>query len=359
MFGNYPESEDEEIKGPSIVAYNLFKEMSKYYDVEFYSLKRGRKNCNSTEKKVHFLSSFELFRRLLYNKYDLLHVTNAIGRTYFIIKLARFFKRFKMLYTANGSAKTEAEHGMCPRPFISVLAEKGMVLSSNHVVCVSELLKNREIEHYGIDEKKVSVIGSGIDIEEMQKESLNKKKEGDTKKSMKRILTVGTAIVKNIDGLIEEFLKINRDDVELYIIGGENENIREIKSKFAKNNNMSRVKFTGAISHKEVLQYYKNGDIYVQASFWDAYPIAVLEALAFGLPVIVTDRVGTCSIIENGTNGLVVKHDEKGAIRKAIEKLLDSEELRRKLGTNGYELAKRQSWGKVGKEYKKIYDELI
>ncbi|MEM2900086.1 MAG: glycosyltransferase family 4 protein, partial [Thermoplasmata archaeon] len=175
----------------------------------------------------------------------------------------------------------------------------------------------------------------------------------------KRILTVGTAIVKNIDGLIEDFLEIDREDIELYIIGGENENIRKIKSKYANNKNICRVKFTGALSHKEVLEHYRNADIYVQASIWDAYPIAVLEALAFGLPVIITDRVGTYSIIDNGTNGLVVKHDEKGAIRKAIETLLDSEELRNKIGKNGYELAKRESWDNIGKEYKKIYEQLL
>ena len=76
----------------------------------------------------------------------------------------------------------------------------------------------------------------------------------------------------------------------------------------------------------------QDADFFVLPSVEDAFGLVTLEAMASGLPVIVTDHVGASELISSGKDGLVVTAGDATALADAVGELLENEDLRRELG---------------------------
>lgn len=84
-----------------------------------------------------------------------------------------------------------------------------------------------------------------------------------------------------------------------------------------------------------VFSFYRNADLFVLASRHEGMPNALLEAMACGLPAIVSNASpGPLELVENGINGLVVPVEDVSALANAIQRLMDDSELRQRLGNN-------------------------
>lgn len=77
---------------------------------------------------------------------------------------------------------------------------------------------------------------------------------------------------------------------------------------------------------------YRDADIFVHFSYLDAYPSTVLEAGAYGLPVVVNNIGGMTEQVNDGDNGYIVNLEDSGAVENRIEKLCDDPALRDILG---------------------------
>lgn len=92
------------------------------------------------------------------------------------------------------------------------------------------------------------------------------------------------------------------------------------------------VRFTGSLSGAAVYEQFKAADYFVLPSYSEGLPISILEAGMFGLPVITTPVGAVTDLVEDWRNGLLVPPGDVNALREAINRLLDSAELRMKLG---------------------------
>jgi len=86
----------------------------------------------------------------------------------------------------------------------------------------------------------------------------------------------------------------------------------------------------------------------------DRFGIVLIEAMASGLPIVVSNIPAVRNIVENGKTGLLVKPSAED-FAKAIEKLLNSSQLRKKLIKNGLEEAKKYNWDKIVEKYEDVY----
>ena len=75
-------------------------------------------------------------------------------------------------------------------------------------------------------------------------------------------------------------------------------------------------------------------------SLWEGLPLALLEAMSAGLPIVATKVEGIEEIIQDGKNGRLVEPAEPMALSQAIIQLLSDEELRKRLGSAGEALVK-------------------
>lgn len=110
----------------------------------------------------------------------------------------------------------------------------------------------------------------------------------------------------------------------------------------------------------DVELYYAAADVYVGPSLEDAFALPPAEAMACGLPVIVSSQAGVCEIITDGLDGFILKDPrDAGALALLIGRLLEDPELRRRLGDNAARTARGYTWGRNAAEMHEVFQEVI
>ena len=117
-----------------------------------------------------------------------------------------------------------------------------------------------------------------------------------------------------------------------------------------------RLKFVG-VTH-DVPSHLRAADLFVLPSKREGLPVALLEAMACGLPCVASRLPGsTEAIIEDGSNGLLVAPGDVAALTHAIGKLLDDQDLRHRLGAAARAtIAHRFASGEVADRWLEAYD---
>ncbi|MEM0233350.1 MAG: glycosyltransferase family 4 protein, partial [Candidatus Nezhaarchaeales archaeon] len=128
--------------------------------------------------------------------------------------------------------------------------------------------------------------------------------------------------------------------------------------EYAIKNNIDAV-FTGSLDIEELRYLYSCSHVLVLPSYFEAFPMVLIEAMASGLPVIGSKAGGIVDIVENGVNGYLF---EKGSANELAEKLhlvLLDESLRHKLSINSRAIAEsKYSWSTIASKLLKIYSSL-
>jgi len=96
-----------------------------------------------------------------------------------------------------------------------------------------------------------------------------------------------------------------------------------------------RTQFIGAVSHSTVPRELRRLDIYVAASRFESFGVAVVEASACGLPVVVSDVAGLAEVVLHGQTGLVVERENIDALTDSIRSLVVDPGLRARLAAQG------------------------
>lgn len=99
-----------------------------------------------------------------------------------------------------------------------------------------------------------------------------------------------------------------------------------------------------------VEETYAKASVVVLPSVSDAYGLVVLEAMASGVPVIVTDRCGAAQDVHDGVNGFVVTARDSTALRDRLLQLHGEPALRKRLGHEGRQVAMGHTWERFSKE---------
>jgi len=94
----------------------------------------------------------------------------------------------------------------------------------------------------------------------------------------------------------------------------------------------NHVRFHGALSHAQAEAVLRGVDIFVLPSFAEGIPVALMEAMALGIPCVSTYVAGIPELIQDGVDGLLVPAANSDALYAAIEKLVTGEHLRAKYG---------------------------
>ena len=99
----------------------------------------------------------------------------------------------------------------------------------------------------------------------------------------------------------------------------------------------NRVEFVGAVPHSRVPEMLQGFDVYVAASRLDSesFGVAVVEASACGVPVVVTDVDGLSEVVEQDRTGFIVPREDVDSLVSAMKSLILSAPLRKRLGQGG------------------------
>jgi GalNAc-alpha-(1->4)-GalNAc-alpha-(1->3)-diNAcBac-PP-undecaprenol alpha-1,4-N-acetyl-D-galactosaminyltransferase len=164
---------------------------------------------------------------------------------------------------------------------------------------------------------------------------------------------------KGFDLLLTAFAQCARkhSDWILRIIGDGTERKR-LRMLACKLGITSRVTFDGVI--RETANAFRSAEIFVLSSRYEGFPNVLLEAMAFGLPVISADcPSGPREIIRSEVDGILVPVNDVDALAKAMDRLMGAEGERKLLGARAMEVRDRFSLARVGAMWQAVLDEAI
>ena len=121
----------------------------------------------------------------------------------------------------------------------------------------------------------------------------------------------------------------------------------------------SEVEVTGHLPHAEIAKFLQSLYIYVQPSSAEGLPNAVLEAAAFGLPIVATSVGGMREVFTHESNALLVPPGRPEQMRDAIARLLRNQELCIALSEGARELAASLSWEEERRHWISLYERLF
>ena len=122
---------------------------------------------------------------------------------------------------------------------------------------------------------------------------------------------------------------------------------------------ISDIIFTGPVSKEKLIKMYLAGDIYVMLSKFDIFGMVVLEAMAAGLPVVISSNVGARDVVREDENGFIVSDTSNADYIAAKIALLLDENIRRKMSAAASETAAQNTWDTVTKKYADIYEDVL
>ncbi|MCI5511109.1 MAG: glycosyltransferase family 4 protein [Eubacterium sp.] len=240
---------------------------------------------------------------------------------------------------------------------IHYLPPENIVENYGHVIGVSEFVTEEYLKVCKIP-VKAHVLKNAVDVErfsqnvsEEQKRSI-RKKLGLSEKDFV-ILYVGRIMeIKGVLELMQAVTGLEDNHIKLLIMGSANSgkwsfsNYERKVKKFAKRNK-ERIIFTGYVDNSEVYKYAAVADIQCLPTLVaEAAPLVVLEAMAEGLPLIVTKSGGVIEYIDKSTTLIIEQENVIENLKRAIIYMKEHPEVRRQMSEN----ARMQS---------KKYDEVI
>ena len=163
---------------------------------------------------------------------------------------------------------------------------------------------------------------------------------------------------KGLERLIQALgqLVLERSDFLLVVAGsGEPDYERRLRQMAVDAGIAERIEWRGFVAGPAKVALLRSADIFVLSSFQENFGIAVAEAMAYGVPVVISDRVNLHSVVAASGAGIVTQLDVK-SLASGIRQLLQDDSFRLECGVNAANTASRYfSWVSIAQELTTLY----
>lgn len=196
---------------------------------------------------------------------------------------------------------------------------------ADQVVACSDGLREETLALFDLDGHNMSTIHNGID------ESTLLARIGETRSaplptSRRYLINIGTyEHKKGHDTLLEAFADVARRhaDVDLVVIGRDGETYPGLVRRSEQPDLAGRVHLFRDLHHSLTLHILAHAEFFVLPSRDEGFAVVLLEAAAFGKPIIATDVCGVAELIEDRATGRIVQPDEPAALAEAMHEYLE------------------------------------
>lgn len=237
--------------------------------------------------------------------------------------------------------------GFEPYEYAYKIEKEGFEIADK-IIAVSSFLKNRIINNYGIDEKKIEVVHNAIDSE----------KKLIVKEGKKIVLYLGRITLhKGPDYFVRAAKRVLDfyDDV-IFVMAGGGELLPKMIELSCELGIGDKILFTGYLTDEEVEKLYQLADVYVMPSVSEPFGLTALEAATNGTPVILSKNSGVKEVLKNS---LLVDFWDVNDIANKIISVLAYRPLKECLIEESAKELQNISWEKQANKIISIYKELI
>ncbi len=204
--------------------------------------------------------------------------------------------------------------------------------------------------------RNMQVIPGGVDTDRFHRVPTKDIDEELDLKGKKVVVFAGKLTkYKGVQYLVKAAPKIHG---EILIVGNGPE--RKDLEQVVKERKITNVRFLGHVGDQtdRLIQLYTRADVFIAPSIWDEpLGLVILEAMACETPVVVTKKGGIPLAVKEGKNGLFIKPRRVNELAEKVNKLLDDDEMRHKMGQKAREIAVNKfSWDMIGESFIRIYE---
>ncbi|WP_102692129.1 glycosyltransferase family 4 protein [Rummeliibacillus pycnus] len=298
------------------IACNIKKEISpallergcKVIDINFQRTPLAKQNFQAYKKIVHLINN---------ENYDLIHVHTPVAAAY-VRFASRKKSNIKLIYTAHGFhfyKGAPIRNWLLYYPIEYILSRDTDVLITINKEDFkrAKSFKAKKVEYIkgvGFDSKKFS---------EVVVDRAAKRDELEIPLEAYCVLSVGELNKnKNHETVINAIARLNNPKIH-YLICGEGPLESYLITLAERLNIKKQVKFLGY--RTDIAEICKVVDLFVFPSYREGLPVAVMEAMASGLPIICSDIRGNRELIENKKNGFIIKPSDVKGMSILIDKM--------------------------------------
>ncbi len=209
----------------------------------------------------------------------------------------------------------------------------------------------------GVPAERIVVIPNGVDSEESAVP-----RDGATREEGVTALFAGRCYPrqKGLEVLLHAMARLPPEGrLRLRIVGEDWGGYAVVESLTRELHLQDHVTLVGRLDRPALLREFARADLFVLPSLFDSFPIAILEAMAAGLPVVATRVGGVPDVVEDGRSGILVESGDDAGLARALETLSADEALRRDMGRYGRERSLRYSWDAVVLQVKRVYEDAV
>jgi glycosyltransferase involved in cell wall biosynthesis len=289
-----------------------------------------------------------LYQLLQLNRKTLVHVHIAQAFVPEMVYVAAKIRRSPYVAHLHVDVTPSGPAGVLLRVYKPIVLKR-VLRRAVYVVVFNEAQKDVISKKYNIAAEKIKVIPNGVseDYFDNRKKQLHKKP---------RLLFLGRLDVqKNPEQLLRALKGISSKFKTTFVGSGELEpKLKELTSTLK----LKNIEFYGRAEKNETIELYQESDIFVMTSVTEGMPLALLEAMAMGLPVVANDVVGIRGLVEENKNAYLVPLNDIEATQIALLKITSDEDTYMNMSNVSKKIASRYSWHKVCEEFDDLYKEI-
>lgn len=354
----------------------FFNELGKYCDLTVMVENEKRVNSNSNWLKDYKIDNYtyyalpikSFFKRININygykkiikkeKYDVIIVGSyySISAMIFI----EFLRKNKIKYILN------ADGGFVKNDNIFKYALKKHFISKANAYLSTGNKTNEYLIYYGAKKEKIYRYPfTSVNEKDMLKQVIGEEEKEKIRnllgiREKKVLLSVGSFIYrKGYDILLNACKDIDKE-IGIYIVGWKptDDCVEEYK-KLKKDLNLYNVHFIDFLTKDQLSLYYKCADVFVLPTREDVWGLVINEAMAYGLPVITTNRcIAGVELIKNGENGFLIEINDVEELRKKINFLFSKDYKKKQMSLNALKTIREYSIENMAKVHYKIIKEV-
>jgi len=162
----------------------------------------------------------------------------------------------------------------------------------------------------------------------------------------------------NVGCVLRAFDLIQKRFPEARLTVGADGWMRPELEQLARDLDLKQTAFIGRVSFDDMPAMYDAADVYLTATNLDNMPSSITESMASGLPVVTTDAGGIPFIVTHEETCLMVARNDHQAMAREAIRLLEDNDLARKIATQAHVASRKFTWPVVRDEWVKLYRKL-
>jgi glycosyltransferase involved in cell wall biosynthesis len=312
----------------------------------------------ATPGPIRFLQRWKKVRGILYTvRPDIVHghIVSSPGG------YAAYFGVHPLVMTAWGTDIFP----VLQKSRLQLLMTRWRLAQCDLVTVDSEDLK-RAVMVFGVPNDRIALVQWGVDVEHIRSFQRSDRLRQLANVPSDAFVLLSTrwfepiynleTVLRSIPRILAE---INDQEVFFVFIGGGSLQPR-LEALANSLGVQKHVRFVGQLTHKELMECYGGADAYISVPQSDSTSVSLLEALAAGLPVVVSDVASNLEWVQDSWNGYIVPRIDSGAIAKAVLLLIKDKAACQEFGLRNMEIATKRADHRINMhKMEGLYENLV